>query len=165
LKYKGEKGSMSGRFWLISILSLVVALLLGYELVLSRGQTNDLVNRQALMGGDAKVMVEIADEADEMSKGLGYRDVLDEDTGMLFIYPDTHTPRFWMKGMRFPLDFIWIRDGVVVDILENVDYPKSEDEELPFYSPSESVNWVLEVNSGWIQKHNVSVGDAVLFVD
>jgi uncharacterized membrane protein (UPF0127 family) len=160
---------MNGRFWLISILSLVVALLVGSRWILPLITTNTTkhisVETRELMVGEAKVMVEVADSEEEMHKGLGDRESMDKNTGMLFIYPETMMPTFWMKGMRFDLDFIWIRDGMVVDITENVAAPMSEQQQLPLIRPTETVNWILEVNAGWVEKNEVRVGDGVRFIE
>ena len=71
-------------------------------------------------------------------------------------------PRIWMKGMRFPLDLVWINDGRVVDVSANVpDQPGTPDAQLPIYSPSNPANRVLEVNSGWAERNGVEPGDTV----
>ena len=41
--------------------------------------------------------------------GLAFR----PGTGMLFVFPDASPRSFWMKGMRFCLDIIWIEDGII----------------------------------------------------
>ena len=155
---------MSGRFWLISILSLVVALLIGGQWILPMiTNQEEMIETKVLWVGEARVEVEVADEGDEMNKGLGYRDNLGKDNGTLFIYPEPIIPTFWMKGMRFDLDFLWIQEGVVVEITENVPSPVSEEEQLPLIRPKELVNWILEVNAGWVEENGVSVGDVVRF--
>jgi len=122
----------------------------------SRSQDGQVLD----INGD-KLTVEVADDLQEQQLGLGYRDILGEDEGMLFIYDQAALYRFWMKGMRFPLDMIWIRDGVIVDITRNV--PVAKDPEYPVnqFAPSEPANWVLEVNAGWAERHKVVVGEKV----
>ena len=48
---------------------------------------------------------------------------LPEDAGMLFVFPEPIQPTFWMKGMLFAIDIIWIRDGTVVQIHESATPP------------------------------------------
>ena len=68
--------------------------------------------------------VEIADDAAERAQGLSGRDPLPEDGGMLFVYQEPVVPGFWMRQMRFPLDFVWIgEDCEVVDVTPNVPAP------------------------------------------
>jgi len=149
---------------LISILSLVVALLIGGRWILPIFTNQaEVVETRELWVGDVMVEVEVADEEGEMNRGLGYRDSLGKNNGMLFIYPEPVIPTFWMKGMRFNLDFVWIYEGVVMEITENVQSPISEEEQLPLIRPKELVNWILEVNAGWVEENGGGVGDVVKF--
>lgn len=113
------------------------------------------------------ISVEIADNTSKRSQGLGNRASLDENAGMLFIYTDTSKHRFWMKGMRFPLDFIYIRGGKIVDILKNAPPPQEDqkDETLTIYEPITPIDMMLEVNSGFADNHNIKVGDTVFLTD
>src|SRR3712207_1680301 len=58
--------------------------------------------------------VEVADEPAETARGLGYRAGLEPGKGMLFVYEAASERSFWMKGMRFCLDIVWIEGGRVV---------------------------------------------------
>ncbi|MCX8009506.1 MAG: DUF192 domain-containing protein, partial [Patescibacteria group bacterium] len=86
--------------------------------------------------------MELFDTQEKRTRGLSGRDFLPENKGMLFIFekPDYYT--FWMKEMKFPLDFIWIRGDEIVEITENV---KPEDYQPPkFFTSKEKVDKVLE---------------------
>ncbi len=107
------------------------------------------------------IRLEIAVTAAEKEKGLGDRDTLPADSGMLFVYPTKNQYGFWMKGMRFPLDFIWIDGATVVDLSENIPPPNGgRPAEL---APKFPVDKVLEVNAGLIRQLGISVGDTVRF--
>lgn len=108
-----------------------------------------------------KLKVEIADTQDKRSKGLGGREKLASDEGMLFVFPKRDRYPFWMKGLSFPLDFIWIREGKIVDLLRNVQPPApgQTDALLPIYQSIEEVDEVLEVNGGVTERLNIKVGD------
>ena len=141
----------------IAIAALVALLLAGC------GSDEDASGTQ-LRVGDAGVRVEVADDDAERALGLGGRDRLDRDAGMYFVLTDD-SPRIWMKGMRFPLDLVWIQDGRVVDITARVpsEPPGTAESKLPIYSPSEPANRVLEVNAGWARQNGVRPGDRVSF--
>lgn len=111
----------------------------------------------------AKLKVEIADTQEKRSKGLGGRQALASGEGMLFVFPDAQKRPFWMKGLSFPLDFIWIREDKVVDLLHRVQSPTpgQSDESLPIYQSKEEVDKVLEVPAGTIQGLEIKVGDTV----
>ena len=101
--------------------------------------------------------VEIADTASRRSKGLRGRNSLGENEGMLFIFDKAEKHAFWMKGLSFALDFIWIKADKVVDVLENIPFPSpgQKDADLPIYSSKEEVDKVLEVNGGTVKKLNI----------
>lgn len=114
----------------------------------------------------ALVEVELADTATARSRGLGGRTVLDKNSGMLFVFQNAGKPRFWMKGMKFPLDLIFIREGRVVDILRNISAPagNQKDSDLPVYEPAQEITMMLEVNAGFVDANNVKIGDGVFLV-
>lgn len=110
--------------------------------------------------------VEIADTKAKRNRGLGGKESLAIDEGMLFVFPQPGEYTFWMKGLKFPLDFVWIRGDKVVDLTSNVQPPApgQKDESLPFYQSKESVDKVLEVNAGTIQRLDIKVGNTVKII-
>lgn len=113
---------------------------------------------------DVKINVEIADTASKRKQGLGGRQSLASDSGMLFIFEKPDVYKFWMKGLSFPLDLIWIRDNTIVDIIKNAPPPTQgqKDETLPLYAPIQPIDKVLEVNAGFVEIHGIQVGDTVI---
>lgn len=113
--------------------------------------------------GNTAIKVEVADTPAVRAKGLGGRDKLAADFGMLFIFEKPGRYPFWMKGLNFPLDFIYIKDSKVVDMIKNVPNPPpgEKDQNLLIYMPNQEVDMVLEVNAGFIDAHNIKVGDQV----
>jgi len=107
--------------------------------------------------------IELALTSAEKEKGLGFRDVLPQDRGMLFVFDHKDRYPFWMKGMRFPLDILWIDDTTVVDVSENV--PVATVGVYPSYQPIKPVNKVLEVNAGVVKRFGISIGDTVEILD
>lgn len=108
-----------------------------------------------------RIRVDVATTTLAVRKGLSGRTRLEEDEGMLFIFPVPDIYRFWMPDMNFPIDIIWIHDGAVADISRNVS--NEFDSANPrFYSPRSKVEQVLEVNAGFAAKHGISVGDPVV---
>ena len=104
--------------------------------------------------------VEVADDNWSRAQGLSGKENLMEGRGMLFVFdkPGRHT--FWMKGMKFSLDLIWISNGVVVDITSDVP-PLSLSSQNILYKPKEPANMVLEINSGEAEKRGVHIGSNV----
>ena len=121
-------------------------------------------NRQSIVSiNDTKIKVDIADTKEKRTKGLGGREKLASDEGMLFVFERQDKYPFWMKGLKFPLDFIWIRDDSVVDIIQNAQIPDegASDESLPIYLPREPIDKVLEVNTGVVDILKIKVGDTI----
>jgi uncharacterized membrane protein (UPF0127 family) len=109
------------------------------------------------------ITVEIADTQETRSKGLSGKEKIADNEGMLFTSNVPSFPTFWMKDMKFPLDFIWITGDKIVDIIENVPNPESQtpEKDLPLYKPNQAVDKVLEVNAGFVSTNNIKVGDSV----
>ena len=113
--------------------------------------------------GNNKVTIEIAESVAAQDLGLGGRDSLAENSGMLFVFSAPGQYGFWMKDMKFPLDFVWIKDGKVSQITANVpDEPGVATNQLRTYLPDNPVDSMLEVNAGWASRHNVKVGDPIV---
>jgi len=100
--------------------------------------------------------VEIADTPELRRLGLGERDSLPEDHAMLFLFDTTGKYGFWMRGMRFPIDIAWIRDGRIVHIERHVSANFGES-----MYPDTPVTMVLETNAGALD--GADIGSAVTF--
>ena len=111
--------------------------------------------------GTSAVAVEVADTPEKQQRGLGYRDSLAWDTGMYFPYPRAVMPSFWMKGMRFSIDIVWIRDGRIVDVHDSVPFEPGGNG--PTVRPSEAADAVLEVPAGYSRASGWRIGDRVRF--
>ena len=110
------------------------------------------------------VRVELAQTAAERTRGLGGHAPLGADEGMLFVFPAAGRHSFWMKGMTFALDIIWIRDGQVVYVVADVPPPRpgTPDSELPIYTPPAAANYVLEVPAGFAARWGIQAGSRIV---
>lgn len=111
---------------------------------------------------DHILLVNLAVTQREKERGLGGRRNLAPNRGMLFVYDHPEQFEFWMKDMRFPLDFIWISGKTIVDITRNVPSPL-EGERPAAVKPAVAVDKVLEVNAGIVDRLGIQVGDRVIF--
>lgn len=109
--------------------------------------------------GRARIATEVARTPEAKARGLGGRDGLAWDHGMLFPYRRPDFLAFWMKDMRFSIDIVWIRDGRIVDIAHRV--PFDPGGPGPTVRPRELADAVLEVPAGYAQAHGWRRGDAV----
>jgi uncharacterized protein len=105
------------------------------------------------------VRVEIADSQGKREFGLMYREHLDENAGMIFIFGESSHLSFWMKHTEIPLDMIFAgADRKIVGIVENAT-PLSENP----LGPDGDSQYVLEVNGGFCKRHGVKAGDSLKF--
>lgn len=120
----------------------------------------------SVMIGDVLFPAELAVNSVERTKGLSERDGLEPGTGMLFIFESREVSSFWMRKVRFSLDFVWIsEDCRVVDITAKVPFPKpgTDTSDLPSYRPSAPAAYNFEINGGEADEFGIRVGDAVRF--
>lgn len=92
--------------------------------------------------------------------GLSQTDFLPQDHGMLFLHDKADYYQFWMKGMKFPLDIIFIQGSTIVTIARNVPLATG-DGDPPRYAPTKPADKVLEINAGLSAKYGINEGDAV----
>jgi uncharacterized membrane protein (UPF0127 family) len=106
-----------------------------------------------------RLSVEVVDTLAERGRGLSGREMLPENNGMLFVFDTPGRYGFWMYGMKFPLDIIWIDERLrVVYFVENAQPCVNICET---YEPPEDALYVLEVNAGFVKKYGLKVGDVV----
>ena len=120
-----------------------------------------LIAKPSLSINNHTILLNIADTPVLQRQGLSDRESLPSNTGMLFIFPEKSIQKFWMYNMNFPLDVVWISDQTIVGLQENVPLPTAED--IPRFSSPVPVNYVLELNAGFIKEYGISVGDMVTF--
>src|SRR3989344_4316807 len=102
--------------------------------------------------------VEIASKFEELSKGLMFRESLDENSGMLFIFSEENFYNFWMKNTLIPLDIIWINSDKKIIFIERNVQPCLE-EICETYSSGEKALYVLEINAGIAEEIGLEIGD------
>ena len=110
--------------------------------------------------------VELAQTAVERERGLMFREKLDNDKGMLFVFQQPEKYGFWMKNMLIPLDIIWIdEDKTIVYIEKDVQPCKMNNSaNCNVYYPNKEALYILEINSGLSEENNLSVGEQGDFI-
>ena len=118
------------------------------------------LNYSTVKIGTTKYRVDLADDDNKRSQGLSGREMLLPDQGMLFIFNSKDKYNFWMKDMKFPLDFVWIDGDTIVDLTENVPAPLTATY-TPAFGPKVPVDKVLEISAGEVRKNTFSIGQKV----
>ena len=86
-----------------------------------------------------------------------FRESLEQDRGMLFIFESNDYWTFHMKNTFIPLDIAFIKEDGTIDSIKELD-PMNP---VPVYPDSE-IRYAVEVNRGWFAENDVNVGDALL---
>ncbi len=101
--------------------------------------------------------VEIADEAEEQSRGLMFRDSLASDAGMLFEFEAPKVASIWMKNTAIPLDILFVRENGEILKITHSATPYS----LRSNSSEGVVAAVLEIPGGRSRELGIEAGDLV----
>ena len=90
-----------------------------------------------------------------------FRESLDENEGMLFVFDREEKHSFWMKNTLIFLDIVWMNSaGEIVEISENT--PPCVADSCPSYVPEEPAKYVLEISAGQTQKTSVRIGNRAI---
>ena len=139
------------------LVGLLVIIGLGLIMVFALRIKNSPVKNKINLGGK-EVYVEIADTDESRETGLMYRNFLPENQGMLFVFNSEDYHTFWMRNTYIPLDIIWIdQSSKIVDIKTN--FKPCTMPNCEAYKPVKKAMYVVEVNSGWVEKNNIKIGD------
>jgi uncharacterized membrane protein (UPF0127 family) len=142
------------------VLTLIVVaigiLVLGFQVF--RGNRTNLPTGEVGIGG-VRFVVEFADTTLAQARGLMGKDSLGEGRGMLFRFSSPRSVGFWMKGMHFPIDIVWIQAGKIVGF--SLDLPPDTKLMPTLYYPPVPVDAVLEISAGSAAKVGMEVGQVV----
>ncbi len=112
---------------------------------------------------DQSYAIELADTDQSREMGLMFRQQMEDDTGMLFIFPDTKIRAFWMKNTLIPLDILYFdQHRKLVSISENTPPCKNTTTRCPNYPSAKPAKYVLEINAGLSQKYGYKAGDELI---
>lgn len=121
------------------------------------GQNLD-VSAQITIAGKV-IQLEVAKTPEQQQIGLMYRKSLDPNRGMLFPFDPPRPVRFWMKNTLIPLDMVFLRNGIVQEIIAHV--PPCKQDPCTSYGPASStkIDAVIELRDGRAAELGLKVGD------
>lgn len=99
---------------------------------------------------------------EEQAQGLS--DISEEDwlkraDAMVFHFEDSAVRHFWMKGMQFPLDVLWVQNGQIVKMEGDIQPPAPGTEPIRMNSAPHLVETVIELPAGSIDRYGLTEGD------
>lgn len=105
------------------------------------------------------LFVEIADDDNERSLGLMFRDSLAADAGMLFVFEKPQRLNFWMKNTSLELDIAFADSQFIIREIKPLE-PNSVENIFSGFD----AQFALEVNRGWFSSKDVSLGDKIKII-
>ena len=106
---------------------------------------------------DLPLKIEIPQTPGEFRTGLMFRESLDTDSGMLFVFDRVAQQSFHMSHTTIPLDIAFIDEEGCIESIKELKPLRRE----PVYSNA-PVLYALEVNRGWFAENEVKVGDQII---
>ena len=100
--------------------------------------------------------VEVPTNIRDFNLGLMFRESLDKNSGMLFVFDEVAQQSFHMRETKIPLDIAFIREDGIIESIKQLE----PFDESAVYSNGK-VFCALEVNRGWFEENNVEVGDQI----
>ena len=107
--------------------------------------------------GPHVLKTELALTDEQIRTGMMFRQSIEEDEAMLFVFPFPHRAGFWMKNVDIPLDGAYIDpDGVILEIVDMKPH-----NETTLYAQTARVQFVLETKHGWFERNGVGPGTLI----
>jgi uncharacterized membrane protein (UPF0127 family) len=100
--------------------------------------------------------LELPQSSLDFKQGLMFRESLDTDGGMLFVFDNIAQQSFHMTETKIPLDIAFIREDGVIESIKELE-PNNP---VPVYSEG-AIELAIEVNRGWFAENNVEAGDVL----
>jgi len=89
--------------------------------------------------------VSVAASPQERERGLSGAPTLAAESGMWFVFPSSNWHAFWMQGMNFPIDLVWVSPAR--QVLGAITLQTCKDEPCRIHLPPGPVAYVLEINA------------------
>ncbi len=111
------------------------------------------------IGGET-ITAQVADTYTQQQVGLSRYSSADDigADGLLFIFDGETSRVMWMKGMKFSIDVVWIADGFVVLVKENLSVPEGDEQPERSDSSPLKVDMALELPAGTVKALGLKAG-------
>ena len=108
----------------------------------------------------------VAKSLSEKSRGLSHQRHWD-GTPLVFLFRRPCRPSFWMHGMHFPLDLVWVYKGRIIGITQ--DAKPAPSKQLLYnmlflerHQPPQKIDMVIELLSGESSRLGLQPGQRVM---
>lgn len=126
--------------------------------------TDDDHTRLVTLPDGTRIRVEVMTHPNDMLRGMMFRESLEPDRGMLFLYGSPGKYSYWMFQVKIPLDILWMdASRTVVEISENTPPCPADSKRCQTYGGKYPAQFILELAAGTVAKHNLRVGNTLTF--
>ena len=145
----------------IIFLALMALLLISGAMLFNAPKQSEIIEVRFPSG--AKLQAEVADTPEKLLFGLSFREGMPDNEGLSFLFEKSVLHKVWTKGFKFYVDLIWVNESKHVVHVKEAAEPCKEDL-CPWHGPPpENARYVIEGNSGFIQKAEVELGEKLVF--
>ena len=122
--------------------------------------------------GDRWFVLEVVDDPMSRQLGLGGRESIPEDGGMLFVFPDAALRSFVMRDCPIPIDILFLSPTGTITAMHAMtpEPPQGQNESdfayeqrLEKYGSRAAAMFAIELKGGTLEALELSVGDKIDF--
>jgi len=110
--------------------------------------------------GGERFEVELAYTRASRSQGLMYRETVEKNEGMFFVFHTPQLQRFYMKNCLVDLDILFIKENGEIDTIDRMSVP-IPGVTLEHYRSKSKVRFVLELAAGTCQRLGLQAGQTI----
>ena len=156
---------MEKKIFVFFILAFVIVLSTIFIFIMFDGERNNLDNLKTseVCFKNNCFIVELAKTQEQITRGLMFRESMDANKGMLFVFGREEQHSFWMKNTLIALDIIWIDANKRVVHIEKDMRPCIAGQECEKIKSNESAKYVLELNAGIADKIGLKINHELYF--
>lgn len=100
---------------------------------------------------------EIAATPQQRYMGLSFRKALNENSGMLFVYPSEQQLTFTMRNTLIPLSIAFLSKDLVISEIQHMDVGPGQ-----LFPSKYHAQYALEVDQGWFADNGIKAGDQLV---
>ena len=99
---------------------------------------------------------EVANTQQSRMQGLMHRQSMDQDRGMLFVFPENGYHSMWMANTNIPLSVAFIDEkGMILNIADMIPHTRTA------HGSAGLAKYAIETNLGWFWERGIKAGKYV----
>ena len=100
---------------------------------------------------------EVAYKKESRTRGLMYRNSMEKNSGMLFVFPEASIHSMWMINTYIPLSIAFLdKNGIILNIIDMSPHTRTKN------SAAGKAKYALEMNLGWFSSRDIKAGQKLM---